>query len=127
MLVRITIMVLRISVLLALILGIVFWTGNGDSLRQVHIVLGILVVLSLWLLGFAQATAKGGNWGLAAGAFILGLILPIYGLGQDPLMAQFPNLLQVIKVIHLLLGLVAMGLGEMIAGRYKRLNQTATA
>src|SRR2546427_10528225 len=83
MLVRITIMVLRFSVLLALILGIVFWTGNGDSLRPVHIALGILVVLSLWILGFVQATARGGNWGLAVGAFILGLILPIYGLGQD--------------------------------------------
>jgi len=124
MLVRITITVLRISVLLALILGIVFWTGNGDSLRAVHIVLGILVVLTLWILGFAQAPAKGGNWGLAVGAFILGLILPIFGLGQEGLLPGSAH--WIIQVIHLLLGLAAIGLGEMIAGRCKRLTQAAT-
>ena len=125
MLVRITIMALRISVLLALILGIVFWTGNGDSLKTIHIVLGILVVLSLWILGFAQATAKGGNWGLTAGAFLLGLILPIFGLGQGGLLPG-SSAHWIIQVIHLLLGLAAIGLGEMIAGRYKRLTQAAT-
>ncbi|HZT99670.1 MAG TPA: hypothetical protein VFA10_08435 [Ktedonobacteraceae bacterium] len=125
MLVRIMIWVLRVSVLLTLILGIAIWTGNADSLRPVHIVLGILVVLSLWILGFAQATVRGGNWGLAAGAFILGLILPIFGLGQEGLLPGSAHWL--IQVIHLLLGLAAIGLGEMIAGRYKRLTQAATA
>ena len=125
MLVRIMIMVLRLSVLLTLILGVILWTGNAASLKLVHIGLGILVVLSLWILGFAQAIAKGGNWGLAAGAFILGLILPIFGLGQVGLLPGSAH--WVIQVIHLLLGLAAIGLGEIIAGRYKRLNQTATA
>src|SRR5947209_10810749 len=125
MLVRITIMVLRLSVLLALILGIIFWTGNAASLKLVHIGLGILVVLSLWILGFVQATARGGNWGLAAGAFILGLILPIFGLGQEGLLPGSAH--WIIQVIHLLLGLAAIGLGETIAGRYKRLTQAATA
>ena len=125
MLVRIMIMVLRLSVLLTLILGVILWTGNAASLKLVHIGLGILVVLSLWSLGFAQATAKGGNWGLAAGAFILGLILPIFGLGQEGLLPGPAH--WIIQVIHLLLGLAAIGLGEMIAGRYKRLTQAATA
>jgi len=125
MLVRIMIWVLRVSVLLTLILGIAIWTGNADSLRPVHIVLGILVVLSLWILGFAQATVRGGNGGLAAGAFILGLILPIFGSGQEGLLPGSAH--WSLQVIHLLLGLAAIGLGEMIAGRYKRLTQAATA
>ena len=125
MLVRIMIWALRISVLLTLILGIAIWTVKADNLRPVHIVLGILVVLSLWILGFAQASVRGGNWGLAAGAFILGLILPIFGLGQEGLLPGAAH--WIIQVFHLLLGLAAIGLGEMIAGRYKRLTQAATA
>ena len=125
MLVRIMIMILRLSVLLALILGIVFWTGNALNLIPVHMGLGILVVLSLWILGFAQATAKGGNWGLAAGAFILGLIVFIFGLEQQTLLPGSAH--WVIQIIHLLLGLLAIGLGEMLAARYKRVTQAAAA
>jgi hypothetical protein len=71
--------VLRICVGLALILGILFWTSNAaDSLILVHMGLGILVVLSLWTLGFAQALTKEGNWGLAIGAVGLSAL----GLGE---------------------------------------------
>ncbi len=72
MVVRIAVNVLRASVLLALILGILFWTGNATSLVLVHMGLGILAVL-------------------------------------------------------LLVGLAAIGLGEMIAGRYRRVTAAAAA
>jgi hypothetical protein len=123
MLVRITIMILRLAVVLALILGILFWAGTADNLIPVHMALGILVVLSLWILGFTQVTAKGGNWGIAIGALVLGLILAIYGWNQQVLLVGSAH--WVIQVIHLLLGLAAIGLGEMIAARYKRFNQAA--
>lgn len=121
MLVRITVMILRISALLALILGILFWTSTGpDFLIPIHMLLGLIVTLSLWVLGFAIGTAKGGSWGLAAGAFILGLLVVIVGLTQQQILVSSGH--WVIQVVHLLLGLGAIGLGEMIAGRYKRLN-----
>ena len=67
MVVTITQWVLRISALIALILGILFWTGNSapDALIPVHITLGILVTLSLWVLGFMFGRARGGNWRFA--------------------------------------------------------------
>ena len=118
MVVTITQWVLRVSALLALILGILFWTGSApDALIPVHIVLGVLVTISLWVLGFVFGRARGGNWGLASVAIVWGILVIGVGgsqIGQDPSTA--------IKIIHLLIGLVAIGIGEMVAGRYKRLN-----
>src|SRR5205823_3610964 len=52
--VRISLMVLRVAVLFNLITGIIFWTGNADPLQIVHIILGIIAVLVLWTLGIFQ-------------------------------------------------------------------------
>jgi len=116
--VTITQWVLRISAVIALILGILFWTGNApDALIPVHITLGILVTLSLWVLGFLFGRAKSGNWGFASIALVWGLLVIGVGgsqIGQDPS--------TVVKIIHLLIGILAIGVGEMVAGRYKRLN-----
>ncbi len=124
MVVRIAVNVLRASVLLALILGILFWTGNATSLVLVHMGLGILAVLSLWTLGAAIASTKGGI-GLAIGAFVWGLLVAALGLTQGTLLAGSTH--WVIQVLHLLVGLAAIGLGEMIAGRYRRVTAAATA
>lgn len=124
MLVRITVMVLRISALLALILGIIFWFNNSDSIVPFHMLLGIIVMLSLWVLGVAIGMAKGGSWGLAAGAIVLGLIMVALGASQAGILKDSP-LHWIIQVVHLLIGLSAIGLGEAIGGRYRRLNPAA--
>jgi hypothetical protein len=117
--VRIAQWVLRICVGLALILGILFWTGiAADSLIPVHMGLGILVVLSLWTVGLAQALTKGGSWGLAIGAVVLGIIVAASGGTQDEILTGSSH--WIIQVIHLLLGLSAVGLGEWIGRRYSR-------
>jgi hypothetical protein len=118
LIVRIAQWVLRLCVGLALILGILFWTDHAaDSLVLVHLCLGILVVLSLWTLGVAQALTKGGSWGLAIGAVVFGLILAASGGIQDELLTGSWH--WIIQVVHLLLGLSALGLGERI-GRHSR-------
>ena len=124
MVVRIAVNVLRASVLLALILGILFWTGNATSLVLVHMGLGILAVLSLWTLGAAIASTKGGI-GLAIGAFVWGILVAALGLTQGTLLAGSTH--WVIQVLHLLVGLAAIGLGEMLARRYRRVTTAVTA
>ncbi|MBV9711950.1 MAG: hypothetical protein JO011_13680 [Ktedonobacteraceae bacterium] len=125
MVVRITVNVLRASALLALILGVLNWVGLfPDSLIAIHMILGIIVVLSLWVLGGAIATTPGGI-GLAIGAFVLGLITFILGLTQKQLLPDPNSVHRVIQVVHLLLGLSAIGMGEAIAGRYRRQSQVA--
>jgi hypothetical protein len=119
MVVRVSLMVLRVAVLGALVLGIVFWTGNADGLQIVHIVLGFLVVISLWVIGIAQGVQRGGSFGLALATFVVGFLLALVGLFQTRWLIGSSH--WVIQVIHLLLALMAIGLGEMIGGRYRRM------
>lgn len=121
----IAVMVLRLSVLVALIMGIIFWTGNADNLQPIHMLIGIIVVLSLWVIGLAQGFMKG-SFGLAVATFVLGLVLAIVGLYQKGWLQGSAH--WVIQVIHLLLGLSAISLGEMIyALTKKRLKTAVTA
>jgi hypothetical protein len=118
---RIAIMVLRVAVLFNLITGIIFWAGNADPLQIVHILFGILAVLSLWVLGILQGL-RGGSFGLALATFVVGFLLVLVGLFQKNWLPEATNSNHwIIQVIHLVLGLAAIGLGEMVAGRYKRL------
>jgi len=113
-------MVLRLAVLLALILGILFWVGIAQNLTLIHMLLGFIVVISLWVIGLAQGFTKGGSFGLALATFLVGLLVAIVGLFQTRWLPEPNPLHWVIQVIHLLLGLSAIGLGEMIAARTRR-------
>jgi hypothetical protein len=86
--------------------------------------LGILVTLALFALGYAIGTVRSGSWGLGAAAFILGLIVIAFGFAQRGFLDSSFGVL--VKIIHLLFGLAAIGLGEMIGARYKRLSRAAT-
>ncbi|TMC41254.1 MAG: hypothetical protein E6J31_05695 [Chloroflexi bacterium] len=123
--ITIAVWVLRIAVLAAIILGILFWTGNAVNLIPVHMLLGIIAVLSLWVIGLAQGFIKGGSFGLALATFIVGLALAIVGLYQQQWLLGSSH--WIIQVIHLLLGLSAIGLGEMINGRTRRIVKNTAA
>lgn len=125
MVVRVSLMVLRIAALAALVLGIIFWTGNADNLQIVHIVLGFLVVISLWVLGIAQGVRRGGSFGLALATFVVGFFVLLVGLFQTRWLTGSNH--WVIQVIHLILGLSAISLGEMIGARYRRMTAKTAA
>ena len=110
--------IIRVGFLLAIILGIMLWTGNFDNLKAIHMLVGIIVVLSLWVIGLVQGFQKGGSFGLAAATFIVGLALAAVGLFQDNWLPG--SLHWLIQVLHLLLGISAIGLAEMIGGRARR-------
>ncbi len=124
MFVRIAIMLMRLCVLIALILGILFWIRGtdvaGGRLVLLHMGIGILIALLLVILGFVIVTVKGRNIGLTIGAFVIAICMVALGLSQQSILAG-SSLHWIIQVVHLLLGLLAIGMGEMIAGRYKRL------
>ena len=123
--ITIAVWVLRIAVLAAIILGILFWTGNAENLIPVHMLIGIIAVLSLWVIGLAQGFIKGGSFGLALATFVVGLALAIVGLYQQQWLLGSSH--WIIQVIHLLLRLSAIGLGEMINGRTRRLVKNTAA
>jgi hypothetical protein len=115
---RIASIVLRFAGMLAVILGILFWSGNGLNLVAIHMLLGILVVLSLWTVGIGQAFSSGGSWPLAGAAFLLGLLVVFVGMRQTSLLVGPFH--WVIQVVHLLLGMLAIGVGQFAATRGRK-------
>jgi hypothetical protein len=107
-------MLIRACAVVLVLLGILFWTGNALGLRPLHQFLGFVLVLSLWTLAVLAARA-GASLGLVAGAAAWGLVVPILGLAQTSLLTGSAH--WVIRVLHLLVGLAAVGLGEALAGR----------
>jgi hypothetical protein len=119
MLIRIPQMILRVCGLTALLLGITFWINLPDDvLIPVHMSLGILVVLTLWMLGIVIATTRGGNIALGVGAIVWGVLVLSLGLTQTRILVD-PSVHWIIQVLHLLLGVGAISLGETIARRYR--------
>jgi hypothetical protein len=107
----------RLSGLTAIVLGVLFWTGNARALIPVHMLIGLVVVLSLWALAFLAVRA-GVNRGLVALAVVWGFVVPVLGLKQGQLLPGDYH--WVIKVVHLLVGLGAMGQGDGLAARIKQ-------
>jgi len=112
--IRIASIVLRASGGLAVLLGLLFWLGIARNLVPVHMLLGILVVLSLWVIGIGQAV-NGGSWPMAVGALLLGALVVVVGLRQTSLLLG--PLHWVIQVVHLLLGMGAVGFGQAMVAR----------
>ena len=117
MAVRITSMVVRVTAIGVLILGALLWTGNNDQLKSVHMLFGMLIVLGLWGLGITQAI-RGGSPVLAVVAVVLGGVAFWFGTNQESFSPNSNH--WVIQVMHLLIGLGAIGLAEVSAARYHK-------
>jgi hypothetical protein len=107
-------MLVRLDGIVMIILGTLFWTGNALALIPLHMLLGFLLVLALWTLALLAARS-GVHPGLVAVAIVWGFVVPILGMNQDALLPGPAH--WVIQVLHLLVGLAAIGLGEMLGRR----------
>ena len=115
--------VVRLGGLIMIVLGLLFWTGNALGLVQEHMTLGLLVVLALWVLA-ATAMQKGVGVGLVIGAFVLGLVVIGFGMTQESLMSGATRVVvELIRIVHLLLGLALISFGEILTARLRRLGQ----
>jgi len=106
----------RICFVVLLILGILFWTGRAGSLIPLHQFLGFVLVLGLWTLAALAARRKVAV-GLVAIAIVWGVLLPVFGLTQTRIAPG--SLHWIVQVLHLLVGLVAVGLAESLARRLR--------
>src|SRR5438067_12793495 len=89
-----------------ILLGLLFWTGNALALIPIHMLLGILLVLSLWTLA-VLAARTGEQPGFVGLGIAWGLIVPILGLTQDQLLPGAAH--WTIKALHLVVGIAAIG------------------
>jgi hypothetical protein len=112
-------MFVRVAGVVQLLLGLAFWTGNLLSLVDLHMLNGILLVLALWTQA-ALAHRAGVPGRLVAGSFVWGLIVVALGLTQTNLLTGSLHwVIQVIQVIHLLLGIGLLDLADTLATRAK--------
>lgn len=99
------------------ILGILFWTGHALSLLQLHMTLGGLFVLCMWILVVVGLIAPGTR-AFAVLVLIWSLIVPALGVAQLDLMPGADH--WVVQAVHLLVGLIAIGLAHGLARRIGR-------
>jgi hypothetical protein len=104
--------VARIIALVQVTLGILVWTGRGDSLIPLHIAVGLLLVVDLWA-AVAFGLRSGAPTGLAALALGWSVVMPVFGLVQANLLPGAAHV--ALQVLHLVVGLAAVGLVEALA------------
>jgi hypothetical protein len=104
-------MFIRIAGLTLLILGLIIWSGNG-ALIAPHSALGMLFVVALWVLAAIGAMA-GIKWATVIRAIVWGIVALLFGILQSQMMVG--ELHWVIRALHLLVGLVTIGVGEAVA------------
>jgi uncharacterized membrane protein YczE len=93
-------------------LGAAFWSNHALSLRPVHLLVGLLFVICLWVLVVIAFRAHAST-GLALFALLWSLIVPALGATQMRLLPGAEHWL--IQSLHLAVGLIAIGLGHALA------------
>jgi hypothetical protein len=114
-------MTVRVTFLIQILLGVAFWSGHLNSLVPLHIASGIILVVGLWALA-ALGARSGATLGLVIVAVVWGAVVIVLGLAHDSILTGGWHWL--IQVIHLLLGIGAVGQAETLG---RRIRQTAPA
>jgi hypothetical protein len=107
----------RVLGLILLVLGFMFWSGRNFDLIPVHMRLGEILVSLLWIIS-AMGLRAGVKPGMVLGAMFYGLIVVAFAMRMGGFLPGGAH--EVIRIVHLLFGLGAMGLVEMIGAKIKR-------
>lgn len=106
--IKMLLMAARVLVAAQIVLGLLIWFGK-TSLTQAHIGLGSLFVLDLWVLGVIALFALSAR-GLSLLTLLMGGVIMWLGVAQTTLLVGSAH--WAIRILHLLLGVSAMGLVE---------------
>jgi len=108
--------VARLDGIGALILGIILWTGSLGVLK-IHILTGFIMSLTMLLIGIEGFLVRV-KPALPIIAILWALLLPYVGFAQ---MRPLPGISHlIIQVIHLLIGICAIGIAEALAAKITR-------
>ena len=106
-----------ITGLFQLVLGIILWTGHLRGLVNLHMIVGSLFVLGLWVLAGAGGRARA-PIGLVITTLLWGVIVLVFGMMQSRLVLGRHH--WVVQVAHLLVGIIAMGLAGRLQMAVRR-------
>jgi hypothetical protein len=112
-------LIARVALMVTLVLGLLFWIAQM-SLISLHILFGLVGVLSLLVLGMVAVFTRGLRL-LGVGSMVYALIVLAFGLTQDMILVG--NLYWLIQAAHLLVGIGAMAVALVIDKRYRRLKR----
>jgi uncharacterized membrane protein YccC len=115
-------MVVRITGVLQLVMGILIWMGGFPYLIPVHMLIGVVFVIAMWVLGFKAMSARVAS-GLAGVLIAWGAIVVAFGMTQAQLWPG-PNH-AAIQALHMVMGLMGMGLSDMVAKKMRVANEVA--
>ena len=110
-------MVIRITGMIQLILGLIVWVGKVDSFIWIHILIGSILTIALFMLVY-QAYRAGVSRGFVLLAIVWAVGLPIWGLAQDKILPT--SYLLISQILHVLCGLGAIGIGEMLGVQIRK-------
>jgi hypothetical protein len=105
-------------------LGVLFWTGRAINLVPLHMGLGFLLVALLFTLALMGLRA-GAARGLVVIALLWTVITPLFGMYQTRMLIG--ELHWIIRILHLGVGLAAMGMAETLAKQIARVPGRADA
>ena len=108
---------IRVLGLLLLVFGFMFWSGRSIELVPLHMRLGEILVSLLWILA-AMGLRAGVRPGLVLGAMLYGVVVVAFGMRMGTFLPGRAH--EVIRVLHFLIGLGAIGLAESIGVRIRR-------
>ncbi len=114
--------VLRLTGVTQVGLGLLFWNGRALTLVPVHMIVGLLFVLSLWVLAGLAAQARV-RPGLVLLAVLWGMGVVGLGIGQGSLLPGPAH--WVVKVLHLLVGFAAMVVAARVAAQIRKRHSKA--
>jgi hypothetical protein len=111
----------RTAGLIALVLGLIIWVGAPGALYPLHMLVGVILVAGLWVLAVLGLRAGTGPV-LPAVAIGWGILTVLFGLNQVQIL---PDNQTLVEVAHLIVGIVAIGIGEALGARIRRVAATA--
>lgn len=114
-------MTVRATGALGLLLGLAIWTDSAPpALVPLHMLLGIVLVVAL-VAAAVLGLRAGVSPALAGLAIVWALVTPLLGLNQAALL---PDAHVVVEIVHLLVGIGAIGIGEMLGARARQTTAT---
>jgi hypothetical protein len=99
------------------ILGFQFWMGRATSMIPVHMRIGETLVLLLWILAGIGIKA-GVRLPFALGVIAYGFFVVGFGMTMGGMLPGGAH--EIVRVLHLLIGVAAIGAAEVVGGKIKR-------
>ena len=109
-------MLIRLLWLVMIILGVMFWTGHSRQLIPLHMRLGEVLIALLWILCGMALRARV-RLPLVLGVIFYGVFVVGFGMRMG---AMMPESHEVVRILHLLIGVGAIAAAEVLGGRIKR-------